>query len=216
MVVVSLSCVPLALSFRACTSCNITARRRYIVCWFVRPRRPCELNQAAGGNHGCTITARLRQRALVSRERDIASLAMETVKERLGEAQVAATRVAGEAADAAATRAGAAWSVYSEKESAAMRSGITRAREVLASSGKSMQAAQERAHEIVATGQSHTEMSVDRVRANVSSAAAEYPEGVVATSTLLFATARGAANGSVLGQSPRLTLLFAAAVSLHQ
>ena len=141
---------------------------------------------------------------------------METVKERLGEAQVAAARVAGEAADAAATRAGAAWSVYSEKESAAMRSGITRAREVLASSGKSLQAAQERAHEIVATGQSHTEMSVARARANVSSAAAEYPEGVVATSTLLFATARGAANGSVLGQSPRLTLLFAAAVSLHQ
>ena len=78
------------------------------------------------------------------------------------------------------------------------------------------EAARERAHEFVATGQSHAEMSVDRVRTDVSTAAAAYPEGVVATSTLLFATARGAANGSVLGQSPRLTLLFAAAVSFDR
>lgn len=144
------------------------------------------------------------------------SRAANRVMDRLGEVRDELAARAGKLGDAAADRAGAAWSVYSEKESAALRSGITWARELMGSTGKYLQAARERAHEFVATGQSHAETSVDRVRTDVSTAAAAYPEGVVATSTLLFATARGAANGSVLGQSPRLTLLFAAAVSLHQ
>ena len=141
---------------------------------------------------------------------------MERLDEMRDELATSARKRAGEVGEAAADRAGAAWSVYSEKESAALRSSITWARELLVSTSKSLQAAQERVGDFVATGQSHAEISAERVRADVSSAAATYPEGVVATSTVLFATARGAANGTVLGQSPRLTLLFAAAVSLHQ
>ena len=60
------------------------------------------------------------------------------------------------------------------------------------------------------------EASVRQVRADVAAAAAAYPEGVVAVSTTLFANARGAWNGTVLDRSPRLTLLFAAAMTMRQ
>ena len=105
---------------------------------------------------------------------------------------------------------------YCASEEQTLRSGIVSARQLAESTQASAEATQLQATGAVNAHAGHVEASVRQARAVVTAAAAASPEGVVAVSTVLFATARGAWNGTVLGRSPRLTLLFAAAVTMRQ
>lgn len=105
---------------------------------------------------------------------------------------------------------------YCDTEKQTLQSGIASARQLAESTQASAEATQQQATQEVNARVGRVEASVRQVRADVAAAAAAYPEGVVAVSTTLFANARGAWNGTVLGRSPRLTLLFAAAVTMRQ
>ena len=109
-----------------------------------------------------------------------------------------------------------AWSAYSKQEKRALQEAIAAVRRVQESSLASAHALQERAQTFAETGVAHTEATAARALASVSDAAATYPEGVVGGSTVLFATARGASNGSMLGRSPASAVLFAAAMTVYQ
>lgn len=105
---------------------------------------------------------------------------------------------------------------YCDTEKQTLRSGIASARQLAESTQASAEATQQQATQAVNARVGRVEAGVRKVRADIAAAAAASPEGVVAASTMLFANARGAWNGTLLGRSPRLTVLFAAAMTMRQ